>query len=295
MIDVQHRDWSESLAAARNAGGARLILTSPPYPDARTVEQYGGASFDASVEGYARLGEAVFEALMPGGVAVLNIDGPIRVWRADLGETERSLIAFEVALDWAKRLGFRYLEHAAYVRNAFPTSAGPRWKSGWEPIHIFAKPGAEPYFDRWGSTRAAKYAGLNTQSAGCRRKGERRRSSLKKWVQPDRRCLSTAEMHVNNQGTVDRDHAAPFASTLADDYVLCYSEPGSLVCDPFAGSGTVALSCHRHGRRFVGGDLGHRERDGRRWADIVDEACSQRTLAQYLDMSNAGHEEKQNA
>ena len=94
-FDVQHRDWSESLAAAQAAGGARLIVTSPPYPDARTVEQYGGAEFDCSLAGYGRLGEACFDALVPGGVVALNIDGPIRVWRPELGESERSLIAFE--------------------------------------------------------------------------------------------------------------------------------------------------------------------------------------------------------
>lgn len=218
--DVQHRDCFDSLAAMKDAGGVRLIVTSPPYPDARTPEQYGCAGFDTSVEGYGRLGEAVFEALVPGGVVALNIDGPVRVWRPELGESERSLIAFEVALDWAKRIGFRYVERCAYLRDGFPISGdgcNPRWRNGWEPVHVFARPGAQPFFDRWGFTRPAKY-------------------------------------------------------------VLCYSAPGDLVGDPFVGSGTVAYSCHRHGRRFIGGDLGHRERDGRRWADIVNDGLRQTTL-----------------
>jgi site-specific DNA-methyltransferase (adenine-specific) len=33
------------------------------------------------------------------------------------------------------------------------------------------------------------------------------------------------------------------------------SEPGELVCDPFAGSGTTGLAALRAGRRFVGGDI----------------------------------------
>jgi hypothetical protein len=40
----------------------------------------------------------------------------------------------------------------------------------------------------------------------------------------------------------------------------------------------VAESCNDHGRRFIGGDLGHRERDSRRWADIVRERVAQRGL-----------------
>ena len=76
--DVQHRDAFDSLAAMKAAGGVRLIVTSPPYPDARTPEQYG-ATFDTTLEGYGRLGDAVFDALMPGGGCALNIDGPVRV------------------------------------------------------------------------------------------------------------------------------------------------------------------------------------------------------------------------
>ena len=96
-FDVQHRDCFDSLAAMRDAGGVDLILTSPPYPDARSDAQYGGASFDTSVDGYHRLGLAVFDALKPGGVCVLNIDGPCRDWRGK--GSERSLISWRVAID----------------------------------------------------------------------------------------------------------------------------------------------------------------------------------------------------
>ena len=67
----------------------------------------------------------------------------------------------------------------------------------------------------------------------------------------------------------DSEHPATFSPHLADAFVLCYSPPGGLVCDPFMGSGTVAMSCARNGRNVIGGDLGARESDGRRWADIA--------------------------
>lgn len=275
--DVQHRDAFESLAAMKAAGGVRLIVTSPPYPDARTPEQYG-ASFDATLAGYGRLGEACFDALVPGGVAALNIDGPIRVWRPELGESERSLIAFDVALDWARRVGFRYVEHVAKAVDGFPISGdgcNPRWRAGWEPVHIFARPGAEPHFDRHASKRPAKYPGT-TNRASSRKKGQHRANALKPALVDTHRCLMTCERWLSQDS--DPDHAAPFPASFADAFVLCYSGPGDLVGDPFVGSGTVAYSCHRHGRRFIGGDLGHRERDGRRWADIVNDGLRQTTL-----------------
>lgn len=271
-FDVQHRDCFDSLATMRDAGGARLIVTSPPYPDARTPEQYGGACFDTSVDGYGRLGEAVFTALVPGGVVALNIDGPVRVWRPEIGESERSLIAFEIALDWAKRIGFRYVEHGAYVRDGTPISEGPRWRSGWEPVHVFSRPGAPVVFDRDGDTRPATWAGTKH---GGRNHANGHIREHRRGVVKDRRSLTTAEKHLARGHA---DHPATFADTLADAFVLCYSQPGDIVGDPFVGSGTVAFACHRHGRRFIGGDLGHRERDGRRWADIVNDGLRQTTL-----------------
>lgn len=274
-FDVQHRDWSESLAAAKAAGGARLIVTSPPYPDARTVEQYGGAEFDTSLAGYGRLGEACFEALVPGGVCALNIDGPIRVWRPELGESERSLISFKVAIDWAERIGFRYIEHAAKLREGRPGSFGPRWRPGWEPVHILARPG-NPYFDNRGFMLPSVKPGRKYGPSRARR-GDGWMRDGGGFTQEASRCLSTA-IASSSSGTLDREHPAPFSSDLADPFVLCYSQPDDLVCDPFVGSGTVAFSCHRHGRRFVGGDLGHRERDGRRWADVIADGLRQTTL-----------------
>jgi hypothetical protein len=232
--------------------------------------------------GYQKLGDAVFHALKPGGVCALNIDGPVRVWRPELGESERSLIAFKVAIDWAERVGFRYVEHCAYVRDGIPISGddcNPRFRSGWEPLHVFARPGRAPHFKRRASTRPAKYAGAKSSGRSRDKAGVRvtRGGTVR-----DDRCLTTAEK-FGTQGKTDGDHAAAFSSDLADAYTLCYAPPGGLVGDPFVGSGTVAFACHRHGRRFIGGDLGTRDRDGRRWADIVTDGLRQTTLFGGLD------------
>lgn len=62
------------------------------------------------------------------------------------------------------------------------------------------------------------------------------------------------------------------------DTTLTGYERLDLVEDPFVGSGTVALAYHRHGRCFIGGDLGHHERDGHCWADVANEQLAQEPL-----------------
>jgi len=82
-----------------------------------------------------------------------------------------------------------------------------------------------------------------------------------------------------NKEISDPDHPAPFTRHIAEVQVLSYCPPGGLACDPFVGSGTTAIVAARHGCGFIGGDLGARERDGRRWADIARERAAEEAAA----------------
>lgn len=69
--------------------------------------------------------------------------------------------------------------------------------------------------------------------------------------------------------------------TDVEHWLLSFSDPGDLVCDPLAGSGTTAIVCNRNGsRRFVGGDI---DRDAVRLAQtrLKEEttACETPTLS----------------
>lgn len=265
-VDIKHRSFEETLLACEALGGVDLIVTSPPYPDARPGQYGGDASHDFTWPDYQRLGDHVARALKPGGFAAVNIDGPVCTIRPEVG-SERSLIAFELAIDWARRVGLRYVEHCAYVRDGAPGLFGDRWRSGWEPVHVFQRPGAATV-DLGAYTLPAVQAGVKQgKSRDIGRFG-----GHDAFIQGERRRLTTAIMiGTLNKDNVDHSHPAPFAQIVADAFVLCYSPTGGLVCDPFMGSGTVALSCARNGRNMIGGDLGARESDGRRWADIAFE------------------------
>lgn len=227
LIEIEKRDYRATLDRARQLGGASLIVTSPPYPGSRDG-QYG-ADVPAWREADNReLGAAVLAGLAPGGVCAVNVFGRVKRWRRGF-ESERSTAWMRLALDW-QDLGLRYLEFYGYAREGLPGLFGPRHRSGLEPVHVFARPGAAPVFDARGVTRPARQAG-RLQAAGS-----------------------------------------------TGFFVRSYGGAG-LVCDPFVGSGTVAVAAVKLGRPFVGGDLGSRVNAiggpaGEAWADVARAAAT---------------------
>ncbi len=284
FIDIEHRSFEETLQRCADLGGADLLFFSPPYPTespgasgaaGTPTRDYGGdAPKHFLWEDYQRLGDCCYRALRLGGFCIVIIDGPVRVVDKAKG-SERSLIAFRLAIDWAERVGLRYVEHEAYLRLGPAGKFGDRRRSGWEPMHVFQRPGAG-YFNAWAVVEPSKTAGSRRKNVGSQAFDGRKRVGRcgeTHFVRGPEKTLTTA-IHAAEGGSafnlysIDREHQAPFTKHIADVQVLSYSPPRGLVCDPFNGSGTTGIAAAKHGRSFVGGDLGARERDGRRWADI---------------------------
>ena len=76
------------------------------------------------------------------------------------------------------------------------------------------------------------------------------------WCDGDNR--STVWPSVPRQGGDRIGHCAPFHIDFARYVVRCFSPPGGWVCDPFSGSGTVALACLLEGRNFIGSEKDER-------------------------------------
>lgn len=62
---------------------------------------------------------------------------------------------------------------------------------------------------------------------------------------------------ICNYGHIERDWYHPSAKNIKviREIVLSHSIKGSVVLDPFMGSGTVALACKQSGRRYVGFEI----------------------------------------
>lgn len=52
-----------------------------------------------------------------------------------------------------------------------------------------------------------------------------------------------------------KGHEASFPEKLIEPFILCLSEPDSVILDPFCGSATVPYLAKKHGRRYIGMEL----------------------------------------
>jgi DNA modification methylase len=60
---------------------------------------------------------------------------------------------------------------------------------------------------------------------------------------------------LSSRRATEEGHACPFADGLAAEVINAFTQPGELVCDPYSGSGTTAVTAMKMGRSFVGTEL----------------------------------------
>lgn len=274
--EIIQADYAVTLTRVAEMGGADLILMSPPYADARTY----GADVCWTMADYQRLGDHVKPALKPGGHCLMVLDAPVREWRKGYG-TERGFLPWQVMLDWAERVGLRVPDRLAYGRMGTPGEYLGRFRNDWEPLLWFQRPGAEGFFDRWPLARKTEsFTGnlaSNRRPEGWYRRPSSGRAADEGWAH---RGTLWQYGHVGNSKDIageETDHPARYFTGFAEDAVRCFCPPGGLVCDPFAGSGTTPTAALKHGRRFFGGDLLSRPRDGKPWAEVAMERVFEAT------------------
>ena len=67
-------------------------------------------------------------------------------------------------------------------------------------------------------------------------------------------------------------HPARYPEKLAEFFILSGSNPGDIVMDPFAGSGTTGVVAHKHGRKYLCIDVNpDYQKLGQAWISSVKE------------------------
>lgn len=77
---------------------------------------------------------------------------------------------------------------------------------------------------------------------------------------------------VKNVSKKDNPHPCPIPLELAEKIVLTTTEPGDIIVDPFAGSGTICLAAQKHGRNFIGFEV------SKEYCDYANYRLSQKQL-----------------
>jgi site-specific DNA-methyltransferase (adenine-specific) len=243
---IIHGDSREVLRNLR--GSVDLIVTSPPYADARK-RHYDSIHPDKFADWFLTFHEPFFEALNPKGSLVLNIKDKVVdghrhrfVWRTIEALCERGWLSID-----------DYLWHKT---NPMPGFWPNRLRDGWEYCFHLAKSKQHHFFSDeirkpigdWVRSRLAKL-GKNDTSRSNSANASGFGRDISRWV-GKRTVLPSNVLSYALVGK-NMGHPAVFPVDLPLFFIRLLCPKGGLVVDPFAGSGTVGLAALAHNCRCI--------------------------------------------
>ena len=230
------------------AGRADLIVTSPPYADARK-RHYDSIKPDDFAAWFLSFHEPMAAALKPNGSLVINIKDKVvdGVRHRYVWDTIRGL----------ERLGWHAIDDYIWQKpNAMPGYWPTRLRDGWEYCFHLSR-SKRPYIDfdavkkpigDWATSRLARLGPNDTtRQNSANASGFGRNISTwakRKTVLPDN--VLRLPLVGKNKG-----HPAVFPVELPAFFIRLLAPRDGLVIDPFGGSGTTAVAAYREGRGCI--------------------------------------------
>lgn len=234
-------------------GSVDLVVTSPPYdgqPKYGDGERYEREWFRGF---FLEVTAEVLRVLQPRGSFVLN-------YRSKRHGDERGILQYELVF-WLRDQGFLFCEDFVWGKPSPPPGRFNRFlKDAVEYCFQFAKSSDWQFYPehclspaRWDikdrerrKRLAHNYVRVNEPSG----QGRKRVQAGPDWVRP-----STLLSFEPEFGPNPTQHPARFPLELPTFFINLLTEPGQLVVDPFAGTGTTALAAERLNRRWLAAEL----------------------------------------
>jgi DNA modification methylase len=272
------REWLSVLPDA----SVDLIVTSPPYADART-RTYGGVHPDDYVAWFAPIAAELRRVLKPSGSFVLNIKE-----RVVNGERHTYVLELIQAL---RAQGWLWTEeYCWHKKNCYPGKWPNRFRDAWERCLHFTRARRFKMFQDavrvpmgdWASSRLRNLSDTDRRRDPSR-VGSGFGKNVSNWLGRDT-VYPTNVLHLATE-CANRAHSAAFPRALPEWFIRLFTEPGDLVLDPFMGSGTTALAAQGLGRAWCGMEL-HAEHIAQAEAAL---AVQERELAARLSAAAARH------
>jgi DNA modification methylase len=253
-------DAKQVLSTLRE-GVVDLTVTSPPYFRHRDYGVSGQFGREATVHEYIKHIQGALEELL----RVTVETGACFFVVGDTYQKQKLLLVpHRIALA-ADDIGWTVRNDLIWAKlDPAPDSPRNRWRCGHEHVLFLTKrPGKYtfhadavrvPYGEatkrRWGNGQV--YGGRKSEERPNDKASRMRHGKTFK-LNP-KGCLPTDVWALPAGDSVAR-HYATFPDRLIRPIILACSNPGDLVLDPFAGSGTTCRIAQENGRRFIGIEL----------------------------------------
>jgi site-specific DNA-methyltransferase (adenine-specific) len=229
-----------------------LIVTSPPYADKRK-STYGGIHPDHYVKWFLERSSEFQRVLKPTGTFILNI-------KEGTHNGERLTYVLELILAMREQDWLWTEEYMWHKKNSFPGKWPNRFRDSWERLLQFNKQKKFAMYQEnvmvpigdWAKSRLKKLSETDRKRDESK-VGSGFGKKIENWVGRDM-AYPTNVLHMATECS-NKDHSAAFPVELPSWFIRLFTQPGDLVLDPFAGSGTTLQAANHLGRRFVGMEL----------------------------------------
>lgn len=229
-----------------------LIVTSPPYANQRAAT-YGGIKPDDYADWFMPIADQLQRVLKPTGTFILNIKEPAV-------NGERHTCVLEIVLEMRKRGWLWTEEFVWHKKNCYPGKWPNRFRDSWERLHQFNKqrkfkmnqesvmvPVGDWYENRMRNlSETDRVRDESKVGSGFGKKVEN-------WLGRDM-VYPTNVLHGATE-CGNRQHSAVFPYWLPEWFIDLFTDPGDVVLDPFAGSGTAVFAALEMGRNAIGVEL----------------------------------------
>lgn len=247
---IYHENCLDTMKAMPNEF-VDLVITSPPYDDLRTYNNY--INQKSGINGYTfqfeEIAKELFRIIKKGGVLVWVI-GDATVDGNETGTSFRQALYF-------KECGFNLFDTMIYSKP--PRGAVGNNNTYWQSFeYMFILSKGKPKTINLLLDRENKDERNGDNGTKRLQNGELLKLSRGGYGKYGRRTNVWEYNIGKGHSTPDsfaHEHPAIFPEKLAKDHILSWSNKYELVYDPFMGSGTVAKMCIIEKRNYIGSEI----------------------------------------